>query len=109
MRLHGAGYLGAWTILDENFLEGTPAQEAYGKAREAADRALTLSPDLAAAHALPEVISLRSPTSTGVELKRNFAVRSRWHQTTSRRSSILGDSSRLSARWSRRSSSHGKP
>jgi TolB-like protein/Tfp pilus assembly protein PilF len=40
----------AWTALSGDFLEGAAAQEAYAKAREAADRALTLSPDLAAAH-----------------------------------------------------------
>jgi TolB-like protein/tetratricopeptide (TPR) repeat protein len=40
----------AWSALSGDFLEGTPAQEAYAKAREAADRALALSPDLAAAH-----------------------------------------------------------
>ena len=32
------------------FLEGAAAQEAYAKARAAGDRALTLAPDLAAAH-----------------------------------------------------------
>jgi TolB-like protein/Tfp pilus assembly protein PilF len=40
----------SWTALSSNYLEGTPAQEAYAKAREAADRALALSPDLATAH-----------------------------------------------------------
>jgi TolB-like protein/Tfp pilus assembly protein PilF len=40
----------AWTGLGEQFLEGAPAQEAYAKARAAADRALSLSPDLATAH-----------------------------------------------------------
>ena len=40
----------AWTGLGSGFLEGESAQEAYAKAREAADRALALSPDLAAAH-----------------------------------------------------------
>ena len=40
----------AWTTHSGDFLEGEAAQEAYAKAREAADRALTLSPDLAAAH-----------------------------------------------------------
>jgi serine/threonine-protein kinase len=39
-----------WTVLSGTFLEGAPAQEAYAKARAAADRALTLAPDLAAAH-----------------------------------------------------------
>jgi TolB-like protein/Tfp pilus assembly protein PilF len=32
------------------FLHGAPAQDAYAKARAAADRALAISPDLAAAH-----------------------------------------------------------
>ena len=40
----------AWTALGGDFLEGAAAQEANAKAREAADRALALSPDLAAAH-----------------------------------------------------------
>ena len=44
-----SGLSGAWTNLRAN-LDGTPAQEAYVKARAAADRALALSPDLAAAH-----------------------------------------------------------
>jgi len=40
-----------WTWLGSEFLAGAPGQqEAYAKARDAADRALTLSPDLAAAH-----------------------------------------------------------
>jgi TolB-like protein/Tfp pilus assembly protein PilF len=39
-----------WSNLSADFLEGTPAQSAYAKARAAADRALTLSPDLAFAH-----------------------------------------------------------
>jgi TolB-like protein/Tfp pilus assembly protein PilF len=41
---------GAWADLGAGFLEGAPAQAAYAKAREAVDRALALSPDLAAAH-----------------------------------------------------------
>jgi TolB-like protein/Flp pilus assembly protein TadD len=40
----------AWTLLGNEFLEGAPAQEAYAKARAAADHALALSPDLASAH-----------------------------------------------------------
>jgi TolB-like protein/Tfp pilus assembly protein PilF len=40
----------AWTGLSGDFLEGAAAQEANAKAREAADRALALSPNLAAAH-----------------------------------------------------------
>ena len=40
----------AWTDLGSSFLENAPAQDAYAKSREAADRALTLAPDLAAAH-----------------------------------------------------------
>src|ERR1700685_1134591 len=42
---------GAWAGLGEQFLDGEQARdEAYSKAREAADRALALSPELAAAH-----------------------------------------------------------
>jgi TolB-like protein/Tfp pilus assembly protein PilF len=40
----------AWTYLSANSLEGAAAREAYAKAREAAERALALSPELAAAH-----------------------------------------------------------
>jgi TolB-like protein/Flp pilus assembly protein TadD len=40
----------AWSSHSGDFLDGAAAQEAYGKAREAAGRALALSPDLAAAH-----------------------------------------------------------
>jgi TolB-like protein/Tfp pilus assembly protein PilF len=39
-----------WSTHSGDFLEGAAAQEAYAKAREAADRALAVSPDLAAAH-----------------------------------------------------------
>jgi TolB-like protein/Flp pilus assembly protein TadD len=39
-----------WRALGEYYLEGAAAQEAYAKARAAADRALALSPELAAAH-----------------------------------------------------------
>jgi TolB-like protein/Flp pilus assembly protein TadD len=45
-----SGLSNAWTGLSGDFLAGAAAQEAYGKAREAADRALVLSPSLAAAH-----------------------------------------------------------
>jgi TolB-like protein/Tfp pilus assembly protein PilF len=40
----------AWTGLGEQWLEGAVAQQAYANARAAADQALTLAPDLAAAH-----------------------------------------------------------
>ncbi len=40
----------ASTFFSGDFLDGAAAQEAYAKAREAAERALALSPDLAAAH-----------------------------------------------------------
>jgi TolB-like protein/Tfp pilus assembly protein PilF len=40
----------AWTYLGSNILEGSAAQDAYAKAREAAERSLVLAPDLAAAH-----------------------------------------------------------
>ena len=45
-----SGLSGAWSGLGATFLEGTSAQEAYAKARAAADRALILFPELAAAH-----------------------------------------------------------
>ena len=44
------GIAAAWTDIGSGYLEGAPAQEAYAKAREAVDRALALSPDLATAH-----------------------------------------------------------
>jgi len=40
----------AWSALGVEFLAGAPWQEAHAKAREAAERALALAPDLAAAH-----------------------------------------------------------
>jgi TolB-like protein len=40
----------AWTGLGEQWLEGAVAQQAYANARAAGDQALTLAPDLAAAH-----------------------------------------------------------
>ncbi|HTV95797.1 MAG TPA: winged helix-turn-helix domain-containing protein [Steroidobacteraceae bacterium] len=40
----------AWMGLGQNWLGGAPAQEAYATARAAADKALALAPDLAAAH-----------------------------------------------------------
>jgi TolB-like protein/Flp pilus assembly protein TadD len=39
-----------WITLGSGYIDGAPQQEAYAKAREAADQALALSPDLAAAH-----------------------------------------------------------
>jgi TolB-like protein/Tfp pilus assembly protein PilF len=45
-----SGLSGAFTGLGVEFLQGAPAQEAYARARAAADRALTLSPELADAH-----------------------------------------------------------
>jgi len=45
-----SGLSRTWTGLSDEFLGGAPAQEAYAKGRAAADRALTLSPELAAAH-----------------------------------------------------------
>ena len=40
----------AWIGLAEQFVDATQARAAYGKAREAAERALALAPDLALAH-----------------------------------------------------------
>ena len=39
-----------WTVLAGAFLDGAAMQQAYGKARDAAETALSLAPDLAAAH-----------------------------------------------------------
>jgi TolB-like protein/Tfp pilus assembly protein PilF len=51
-----SGLSRSWTTLSAGFLEGAPAREGYAKAREAADRALALSPDLAAAHVAQGVL-----------------------------------------------------
>jgi TolB-like protein/Tfp pilus assembly protein PilF len=40
----------AWSNMSADYLEGAAAQTAYAKARAAADRALSLAPDLAFAH-----------------------------------------------------------
>ncbi len=45
-----SGLSRAWTLLGFDFLEGPPMQMAFANAREAADRALELAPELAAAH-----------------------------------------------------------
>lgn len=45
-----SGLSRTWAGLGLQYLEGAPALEAFAKARAAADRALSLSPDLAAAH-----------------------------------------------------------
>jgi TolB-like protein len=50
----------SWTDFSSSYLEGAQAQEAYSKSREAADRALTLSPDLADAHLARGSLLLRA-------------------------------------------------
>jgi len=45
-----SGLSRAWTLLGLDFVEGAPLQVAFANAREAADRALALAPELAAAH-----------------------------------------------------------
>ncbi len=45
-----SGLSRVWSDLSANYLDGVPAQRAYSRAREAADRAVALSPELAAAH-----------------------------------------------------------
>jgi len=45
-----SGMSEVWANLGYGFLAGAPAQEAYAKARAAADRALALSPELASPH-----------------------------------------------------------
>ena len=47
---------GAWTGLGEQWLDGAVAQQAYANARAAADEALALAPDLAAAHSARGVL-----------------------------------------------------
>jgi TolB-like protein/Tfp pilus assembly protein PilF len=49
-----------WARLGGGFLEGAPAQEAFARARAAADRALSLSPELAAAHLARGYVLLRT-------------------------------------------------
>jgi TolB-like protein/Tfp pilus assembly protein PilF len=68
---------GAWTYLRGYFLEGNPsaAQEAYAKAREAAHRALALSPDLAAAHlALGDLLQFADFDWRGAEVEYRRAL-----------------------------------
>ena len=45
-----SGLSRSWTALSGIYLEGASSQQAYVKAREAANRALALAPDLVAAH-----------------------------------------------------------
>ncbi len=45
-----SGLSRSWTLLAFDFLEGAPLHVAFANAREAADRALALTPELAAAH-----------------------------------------------------------
>jgi TolB-like protein/Tfp pilus assembly protein PilF len=44
------GQANCWDSLASGYLDGAQAQDAYAKARDAVDRALRISPDLAAAH-----------------------------------------------------------
>jgi len=45
-----SGLSPAWTHIAALYFEGAPAHEAYAKARDAANRARSLSPELALAH-----------------------------------------------------------
>jgi TolB-like protein/Tfp pilus assembly protein PilF len=49
----------SWTDFSSSFLDGKPAQEAYAKSREAADRALALSPNLPEAYVARGSLHLR--------------------------------------------------
>ncbi|MGH8202546.1 MAG: TIR domain-containing protein [Steroidobacteraceae bacterium] len=49
-----------WTSVGAEFLDGAPAQEAYAKAREAASRALGLSPEFSDAHLAQGYLLLRA-------------------------------------------------
>ena len=65
----------AWISLGGDFLEGGAAQDAYARAREAADRALALSPDLAAAHnARGDVLQLVDFDWRGAEMQYRRAL-----------------------------------
>ncbi len=65
----------AWTGLSGDFLEGAAAQEANAKSREAADRALALSPNLAAAHnARGDVLQLVDFDWRGAEVEYRRAL-----------------------------------
>jgi serine/threonine-protein kinase len=49
-----------WTSVGAEFLDGAPAQDAYAKAREAAARALSLSPEFSDAHLAQGYLFLRA-------------------------------------------------
>jgi TolB-like protein/Flp pilus assembly protein TadD len=65
----------AWTFLGYEFLEVAPMQEAFARGRETADRALALSPELAAAHlARGEAIQLADFNWRGAEAEFRHAM-----------------------------------
>jgi serine/threonine-protein kinase len=68
-----------WAWLSAGFLAGAPAQQAYANAHEAAEHAVALAPELAAAHVAPGY-----PTSTGAARKRSFAARWSWRRMAAR-------------------------
>jgi TolB-like protein/Flp pilus assembly protein TadD len=64
-----------WITLGGQFVEGSAAQEAYANARAAADRALTLSPELATAHlALGDVLQIADFDWRGAEAEFRHAT-----------------------------------
>lgn len=55
-----SGLSRAWTLLGFNFLDSAPMHAAFVKAREAADHALALAPELAAGHLARGELSYRA-------------------------------------------------
>ena len=70
-----SGLAHAWADLSSYYLEGAAAQEAFAMARAVADRALALSPDLAAAHlARGDVLQLADFDWRGAEAEFHRAL-----------------------------------
>lgn len=65
-----------WTWLGEEFLAAAPERKAYARAREAVDRALTLSPSLSTAHlARGELLLAADLDWRGAEAEHRCAVK----------------------------------
>jgi serine/threonine-protein kinase len=64
----------SWTALAGEWLSGVPAQQAYAKARAAADTALALAPDLADAHLARAWLRLSDFDSRGAQVEARRAL-----------------------------------
>ncbi len=69
-----------WLNLSRKFLNGDQAQHAYAQARSAAESALALDPNLAAAHTARGFV-LESADFNGRERKPNTVARLNWRRT----------------------------